>query len=163
LNYEPEKNSVIILKFTDSIMTMIDRHGCSMYIESGRRGKERERKRGRILINCSVCTSTEATETPFSRAGIQISSPSLSLSSFPSFPSFPLFFPLFPSPRNLGAVSTFAGTTDGYQDGSYSSAQFNSPLGVYMNQSDKCLYVTDSSNNMIRKITMQGTILYIYI
>eukprot|EP00026_Physarum_polycephalum_P007992 Phypoly_transcript_08065.p1 GENE.Phypoly_transcript_08065~~Phypoly_transcript_08065.p1 ORF type:complete len:468 (+),score=69.61 Phypoly_transcript_08065:127-1530(+) len=57
-----------------------------------------------------------------------------------------------------GAVTTFAGTTDGYKDSSSSFAQFSSPLGVVMNPFDSCLYVTDSSNNMIRKVTMQGEV-----
>jgi streptogramin lyase len=53
-----------------------------------------------------------------------------------------------------GFVSTFAGTTGGYLDGSVSVAKFFQPCGVYMDASN-VIYVADQSNNKIRTITFR--------
>ena len=51
-----------------------------------------------------------------------------------------------------GVVSTLAGTgTLGHTDGASNTAQFNSPIGVAVD-SESNVYVTDFSNNRIRKI-----------
>lgn len=51
-----------------------------------------------------------------------------------------------------GVVSTFAGSgTAGFQDGATSSARFNWPIYVGVDQND-AVYVSDSNNNTIRKI-----------
>jgi hypothetical protein len=47
--------------------------------------------------------------------------------------------------------------TQGYQDGSASVAQFNFPLGI-ARAADGTLFVADSSNNSIRRITPQGVV-----
>lgn len=60
-----------------------------------------------------------------------------------------------------GAVSTFAGATagnpSGSADGSTSAASFNYPYGLAIS-SDDTLYVADSSNHRIRKITPAGNV-----
>ncbi len=55
-----------------------------------------------------------------------------------------------------GTVSTFAGTgTAGATDGIWSSAQFNSPTGIAVDDADN-IYVADYGNNKIRKIRFYG-------
>ncbi len=55
----------------------------------------------------------------------------------------------------LGNVSTIAGTgVSGYVDGLGAIAEFNQPYGVAVDQSGN-LYVTDTGNNLVRKITPQ--------
>lgn len=56
-----------------------------------------------------------------------------------------------------GIVSTIAGSTTGYLDGSGSTARFNSPKGICVDASGN-LFVTDFYNHRIRKITAQGTV-----
>ncbi|WCT12445.1 MBG domain-containing protein [Mucilaginibacter jinjuensis] len=57
-----------------------------------------------------------------------------------------------------GTVSTFAGSgTAGYYDGPGAIAMFNHPCGLAFD-SDENLYVTDKTNNMIRKITPDGMV-----
>jgi len=52
-----------------------------------------------------------------------------------------------------GVVSTFAGTgTPGHADGASNTAQFNYPSGVIVDSSGN-IYVADTHNNRIRKIT----------
>jgi len=58
--------------------------------------------------------------------------------------------------NNLAGVSTFAGSAAGYTDGT-TNAQFSQPSGV-VTDSKGNLFVTDSSNNAIRKITPSGTV-----
>jgi sugar lactone lactonase YvrE len=52
----------------------------------------------------------------------------------------------------LGEVSTFAGSVYGYSDGSNASVKFASPQGLAVD-SDNNVYVADTSNKRIRKIS----------
>jgi DNA-binding beta-propeller fold protein YncE len=58
------------------------------------------------------------------------------------------------SPGTAGTVETFAGTgSKGSQDGSSSTASFNSPQGVALD-SKGYLWIADSGNNTVRKINL---------
>lgn len=56
-----------------------------------------------------------------------------------------------------GVVSTFAGSTDGFMDGTGASAKFSSPIGIAVDSQNN-LYVADSGNSKIRKITPNGVV-----
>lgn len=57
-----------------------------------------------------------------------------------------------------GIVSTLAGNGNaGFKNGSGSAAEFNAPVGVAVDASGN-VYVADAGNNMIRKITPDGTV-----
>ena len=49
-----------------------------------------------------------------------------------------------------------AGSSYGFADGDGDQAKFTYPSGACWNPHDKCLYLCDSNNNAIRRITMQG-------
>jgi sugar lactone lactonase YvrE len=52
-------------------------------------------------------------------------------------------------------VSTFAGSTNGYTEGTGTAAQFSSPFSVAVDGSDN-VYLSDHGNHKIRKITPAG-------
>ena len=59
-----------------------------------------------------------------------------------------------------GVVSTVAGSTvSGYVDGVGTVAKFNNPTGISVDSTGN-VWVTDFSNNMIRKIDTAGRVLF---
>lgn len=56
-----------------------------------------------------------------------------------------------------GVVSTFAGSTSGFTDGTGSEAQFNRPTELTIDSQDN-IYITDKNNHSIRKITSNGVV-----
>ncbi len=56
-----------------------------------------------------------------------------------------------------GSVSTFAGDTVGFRDGSGTTALFNQPIGVCTDATGN-VYVADTYNNAIRKISTTGIV-----
>jgi DNA-binding beta-propeller fold protein YncE len=58
-----------------------------------------------------------------------------------------------------GNVTVFAGSgTAGYADGQGVSAEFNMPCGIFFNPADGYLYVADSGNNMIRRVSLAASV-----
>lgn len=57
-----------------------------------------------------------------------------------------------------GYVTTIAGSPlEGRLDGNGAEARFSHPLGITFDSHDGALYVTDNSNNSIRRVTTAGT------
>ncbi|MEB3220751.1 MAG: hypothetical protein VKS61_01605 [Candidatus Sericytochromatia bacterium] len=56
-----------------------------------------------------------------------------------------------------GVVSTFAGSTAGAADGTGTGAKFNGPQGLAI-APDGTLYVADTGNHRLRKVTPQGVV-----
>lgn len=57
-----------------------------------------------------------------------------------------------------GMVSTLAGNgAAGYAEGTGKKAAFNEPMGIVLGP-DQALYVSDSQNNVIRRVTLQGEV-----
>lgn len=55
-----------------------------------------------------------------------------------------------------GFVYTVAGTTCGFSDGAVDAACFNNPIGISVNPNTGEIFVADSGNHRIRKITSEG-------
>ena len=56
-----------------------------------------------------------------------------------------------------GMVSTLAGGTEGFADGTGTAAAFNTPSAIARDLDDN-LYVADTGNHAIRRITPQGVV-----
>jgi hypothetical protein len=58
---------------------------------------------------------------------------------------------------NIERISTFAGFVPGNVNGTGVNAYFKNPAALCVNPHDLCLYICDSGNSAIRKLTMNGT------
>lgn len=56
-----------------------------------------------------------------------------------------------------GEVSTLAGGREGYADGTGAAASFNTPSGLTIDDAGN-LYVADTGNNRVRKVTPEGAV-----
>ncbi len=56
-----------------------------------------------------------------------------------------------------GVVSTLAGSSYGYADGTGTNAQFSNPTGIAIDNENN-IYVADQNNHRIRKITLNGVV-----
>jgi hypothetical protein len=111
------------------------------------------------------CSSNK--QLAFARAGMGflVTSYLFLLSSFPNkqilllfYFIVILFYFIFLSFADMltGQVATLAGSSEGFLDGMGFDAKLNCPVGMCLNLHDNCLYVSDSANHKIRKVTMNG-------
>jgi hypothetical protein len=56
-----------------------------------------------------------------------------------------------------GVATTVAGTIQGYQDGPVATARFDNPVAIAVDEAGN-IYVADSFNNMIRKVSTDGMV-----
>ncbi|MCP4124827.1 MAG: hypothetical protein GY751_24055 [Bacteroidetes bacterium] len=54
-----------------------------------------------------------------------------------------------------GLTALLAGGSDGHQDGSSTTAQFDRPWGIVYDSERSCYYIGDFNNNVVRKILVQ--------
>ncbi|HET9029039.1 MAG TPA: hypothetical protein VFN49_02595 [Candidatus Aquilonibacter sp.] len=58
-----------------------------------------------------------------------------------------------------GSAATLAGTEKpGFADGAHDTAAFDNPRGIAYCDADRALYVADTGNNSIRKVTLNGDV-----
>jgi hypothetical protein len=57
-----------------------------------------------------------------------------------------------------GVVTTLAGSSSGFSDGTGTNANFNSPRAITVNSEGTIIYISDTANNRIRKLTTNPNI-----
>ena len=72
-----------------------------------------------------------------------------------------LLFYSFLTSIYIGTISRFVGGRPGKVDGTGFEASFNRPYGIAIDQRTGNLFVTDQGNRLIRKVTPQGTYVYL--
>lgn len=55
-------------------------------------------------------------------------------------------------------MKTLAGSSKGGVDGKKGKGRMYSPFGIVFNPLDDCLYVCDSGNDLIRRVSLSGNI-----
>jgi len=128
---------------------------------------------GSLLAACAPLSSSDTTTdttkyTPSSEPGVysvtrnQVES--FELMTFPAFSPDGLLIVSDPTRNALfsvskaGVVKFFAGSTEpGFTDGQGTAASFNRPTGLAYSP-DGTLYVADTGNNLIRKISKDGSV-----
>jgi hypothetical protein len=70
--------------------------------------------------------------------------------------NLPIFSFLKFKQKIIDMVTTITGSVKGLKDDKGLNASFKYPWGMCLNPHDECLYICDSYNHAIRKLTMQG-------